>query len=419
MPVDRDRTERLAAALGGDALARVRQRIVTHLAAGGDPQGVLTLPAPTDAERQATAALLGIPPSRSARLRLPLAALGDRLRAAGLADDLQQALELLEGPIPDHPATRRARAEEWDAVVRAAATLDQRVAWLGGWATRAARTGRLKRASRSDPELAVSLLAQLGQVLGRLPVTGGIRRPRLANESLGAAHALDAGTPLATLVLEAVRGRVGPPLLDGAEGDRETWAAMGVLTDDLTSRACVLNLLASGDGQTDALLRASPGQPTWVTLRTLVTDPPAIAPGTLVHACENLSVIAEVADALGTGSAPLVCVAGNPVVAVMRLLDAVTAGGGTVAYHGDFDWPGVAIAGRVLRRLGPGGRPWRMGAEDYLTVLRRRPDGLPRLTERPEPTPWDPRLGSAMRTAGVAVEEEAVLATLIADLAAG
>ncbi len=55
---------------------------------------------------------------------------------------------------------------------------------------------------------------------------------------------------------------------------------------------------------------------------------------------------------------------GGPAVTAFRhLAAAVTQGGGELRYHGDFDWPGVAIAGSVMRRHGA--RPWRMSAADY------------------------------------------------------
>jgi Protein of unknown function C-terminus (DUF2399) len=42
--------------------------------------------------------------------------------------------------------------------------------------------------------------------------------------------------------------------------------------------------------------------------------------------------------------------------------------GAELWYHGDFDWPGVAIAVDVITRYG--GRPWRMSASDYLSAAR-------------------------------------------------
>ena len=86
--------------------------------------------------------------------------------------------------------------------------------------------------------------------------------------------------------------------------------------------------------------------------------------------------------------------------------------GARVRYHGDFDWPGLAIAGRVLVR---GATPWRLGAEDYLAALPAGA-GVP-LSGAEVPTPWDPDLQPALREHGRAVHEEGVLEVLLADLA--
>jgi uncharacterized protein (TIGR02679 family) len=84
--------------------------------------------------------------------------------------------------------------------------------------------------------------------------------------------------------------------------------------------------------------------------------------------------------------------------------------GAELWYHGDFDWPGVAIAADVITRYG--GRPWRMGASDYSLAAR---SGV-RLGEDPVDTPWDPGLAEAMRATGYAVYEEIVGDQLLADL---
>jgi uncharacterized protein (TIGR02679 family) len=109
---------------------------------------------------------------------------------------------------------------------------------------------------------------------------------------------------------------------------------------------------------------------------------------------------------------PLVCLLGNPSAAGTLLLDRVLAAGARVRYHGDFDWPGLAIAGRVLAR---GATPWRLSAADYRAAL---PDGVGvPLTGSEVATPWDPSLQLALRESGRGVHEEAVLDSLLADLA--
>lgn len=83
-------------------------------------------------------------------------------------------------------------------------------------------------------------------------------------------------------------------------------------------------------------------------------------------------------------------------------------------YHGDFDWPGVAIAARIYRA---GAAPWRMGEGDYRRAVKALPEGsaLP-LSGRRSATEWDLGLALAMTELGVAVHEESLLDALLSDL---
>ena len=83
-------------------------------------------------------------------------------------------------------------------------------------------------------------------------------------------------------------------------------------------------------------------------------------------------------------------------------------------YHGDFDWPGVAIANRAIERYGV--VPWRMTVDDYSRAARA--DGL-RLGDAAVEPVWDSELGAAMRTRDRAVHEESVLIELVDSLACG
>jgi uncharacterized protein (TIGR02679 family) len=96
----------------------------------------------------------------------------------------------------------------------------------------------------------------------------------------------------------------------------------------------------------------------------------------------------------------------QPTLVVLDVLAALT--GARLRYHGDFDWPGIAIANRLVAEAGV--EPWRMGAAEYVDAVGS--GGLP-LTGAPVEPSWDPELGAAMRHHGVAVHEEAVLADLL------
>jgi uncharacterized protein (TIGR02679 family) len=85
-----------------------------------------------------------------------------------------------------------------------------------------------------------------------------------------------------------------------------------------------------------------------------------------------------------------------------------------VRYHGDFDWPGIAIARRIFDH---GARPWLFGRDDYVEAVDRLPaDNRLNLSGRAEATPWDEDLCDAMTAADVAVHEEAIVDLLLIDL---
>jgi uncharacterized protein (TIGR02679 family) len=122
-------------------------------------------------------------------------------------------------------------------------------------------------------------------------------------------------------------------------------------------------------------------------------------------------VLALAADRLGPRCAPLICTDGIPAAAQQTLLGQLAAAGAQLAYHGDFDWPGISIGNLMMTRFAA--VAWRFGAEHY----RPRPGGSaligPAVTAG-----WDSRLGTAMQAAGLAIHEEAVAEVLLDDLAA-
>lgn len=86
-----------------------------------------------------------------------------------------------------------------------------------------------------------------------------------------------------------------------------------------------------------------------------------------VYVCENPSLAAIAADALGPHCAPLVCTNGMPTAAQGALLSRLAAAGGRMRYHGDFDWSGIAIANAVIDIFGAS--PWRFGAAGHCVAL--------------------------------------------------
>ncbi|MFI2652849.1 DUF2399 domain-containing protein, partial [Micromonospora fulviviridis] len=89
------------------------------------------------------------------------------------------------------------------------------------------------------------------------------------------------------------------------------------------------------------------------------------------------------------------------------------ATGAQLRYHGDFDGEGLRIAAHLMSRTNA--QPWLLQAHDYQQAVP--PAGPP--VGRVDDTPWDPQLAEVVRAHGVALLEEMVVDSLLADMASG
>lgn len=405
--------------LGGEELRALRERMRAHFERGADDSdNMLTLNRLAPGEYEAIALLLGLKARASRSLRIDVATLDDALRHAGIASSLREALEAIDGPIVNRAAIRAAANARWATVRRTG----ERPAPLAAWLATTPASATLKRVSRQDPDAAERLLGQVQAVLRHLPARG-LTRAQLAANALGSAHALDGGEPVATLVLgvlrHAVREKIPEPNLlpdtDGgqhaekpAERARDIWALSGVLVNELARPALHLNLPASQPPSV-------PGEPGYLSLRRLLRSRITWSvAGRIVFVCENPNIVAIAADRWGAACAPLVCTEGMPAAAQRVLLTQLADAGATLCYHGDFDWPGIHIANHVFMSFGA--TPWRMGADDYVAGVRSIPPKERDLPGSRVVAAWDESLAEAMRNHGLAIEEEAIAATLMEDL---
>jgi uncharacterized protein (TIGR02679 family) len=402
MTLDRSRLERL---LGGDSLAALRRRLAERCVDGGGATALRTLSSLTAAEHACLAGLLGRSSKASGdSLRLSLAELDQALLRAGLAPSLRSALELLDGPLRDHKAERSAQTRVWSALLDGIAEPS-----LCASLQAAAAFGRLKRAAGGDPVRAAELLAQAQAVIAALPVPG-MPLAWLAARTVGDAHALDAGRSLANLVLNA---RAPADDANDAESARVRWAQLGVAVNELARPVLCLNLSAAVDTPVGALVDTARqhGEPLHLSLQALLRAPPRwLLAGCCVHVCENPSIVALAATRLGHDCPPLVCTEGMPAAAQQTLLRQLRAAGADLAYHGDFDWPGIAIGNLMMSRFEA--RPWCFGADDY----SKAGIGGMRLEGNMAEAAWDPSLSPTMLSLGIAIHEEALAEALLAML---
>ncbi|MCY7364013.1 MAG: DUF2399 domain-containing protein, partial [Frankiaceae bacterium] len=222
-------------------------------------------------------------------------------------------------------------------------------------------------------------------------------RTQLAAAVTGDAHALDDGQPLAAVVLRGVNAGVLPAT---AAERRAVWESVGVQADNVSTSVLTLGLRPRAGGPlVDAAER---GDPVHLTPWDLQRREVRINGPVLV--VENPSVLEAFALHHG-GFFAVVCTAGWPAHVALDLLARLDA---TLSYHGDLDWRGVEICSWLVERQGV--RPWRMTTEAYLAA-----PGGGALTGRPAVTPWDPQLAQVMAERGVAVHEEQVVESLLAD----
>jgi uncharacterized protein (TIGR02679 family) len=395
----------------GELLAAIRSKLQEHAGASS-----LTLPDLKPEARRALADLLGRKKLPDTRARIRVAEIDERLLSSRVGARLIDVLEALGGPLADHRAEREETRAAWSLPlqeVERAAVVHSRSELLP-WAAGLREDGLLRRIA-GTPTNALELVRRALAVVACLPARG-MSLSVIAAQTTGDPHALDHGTPLATLVLRAALCIVDSEELPATPAARRRlWSQVGVVCDALSSDVLVLGLRASGGGLLGQMLEASAshGEPLRLTLRALRRHPMTPA-GSVLYVCENPAVIAAAADALGPDCAPLVCTEGMPGVAADELLSAAKDAGVSLRFHSDFDWGGVRIGNLLAARYGA--RAWRFSASDYEAVLAASPVGS-RLRGRVAVPSWDRTLGDAMQARGVAISEEHVVNELLSDLA--
>ncbi|MGH3568573.1 MAG: TIGR02679 family protein [Pseudonocardia sp.] len=404
-------TDRPPAWLTDPALARVWAVLRERLEARGlRTAGRIVVTGLSREERHAVSALAGRPVMTS-RLTLDLADLDAALAQRSGIGGLRAVVETITGAaLRDRPGLRAERIADREApyvVARELVETDPVLAgasWRDEWLDGVRRAGVLARTA--DPTSAVRhAVAVLHRLLS---AEASASRTELAAATAGGAHGLDDGSAVAVLVLRALAAQAGEPVPMSTAARRELWERFGVRVDAVSTTCLTLGLRGTDQGSVTArlALAADAGDPVhltpWDVRRCVLAVPRTVL------VCENPRVLEAAAERYG-GRLPVVCTSGQPALVVLDVLRALADA--ERRYHGDFDWPGVAIANRLIAEVGV--VPWRMGAGDYLAALG--PVRLP-LSGAPVDPVWDAELGAAMRHHGVAVHEEAVLEKLLTAL---
>lgn len=404
--------------LGRDALNRLWDAVAERLQRNGlRPVGAVRIDALDHHERRALRSLLDRR-VEGMSVQVDLATLDQRLRRAGGGGVVAQA-ELLRGPLVDRMAARNDKAqvdaETWSAARRSlerSGVADS--PWIELWLDAIRSTVHRVPASRRQ-ELLETAIRCIATIAEPRPVPWG--RSDLATRVAGDAHALDDGRRLGALVLRALALQRDLPQPRTAADRRDVWRAAGVLCDELSTTALTAGLRPGGDHVPAMVLRArtDAGLETHLTARDLDVLAWRGLDGVPVFVCENPRVVQGALDA--GCSSPMVCTQGNPTVVTRQLLGQLVESGASLHYHGDFDWPGIAIANQLW--ASHGFTPWRFDAAGYSDALRIAAPlaiELPAVGNRPVPAAWDPSLTETMRHAGKVVHEELLLEVLLDDL---
>lgn len=381
---------------------------------GLEPIGSVVVETQERGVRHAVSDLVGRPVT-GARCRVDLAVLDERIRQrAGVEGGLVDVASRLTGrPLVDRPAARdqraRRRAEPFNAAEQWLADHPTIAGqpWVESWLRGLRRDGVLSRRADSARSVVAALQVVAALPMGASAVSTGMARTQLAATVLHDAHGLDDGSPVAQLVLRALACGHDVPVPRDAAGRRDLWERAGIAADAVSSTCLTFGLrweLAHPAARAwdDAACR---GDPLHLTRWDLDRSAAAVRPASTVLVCENPRVLEAVAQR-GNAAVAVVCTSGRPNLVVREVLRRCSVGGAVLRYHGDFDWPGIAIAHQVIDLCGA--VPWRMGADDYLAA----PGGVP-LSGSAVEARWDGDLAAAMRGRGLAVHEEAVLDSLL------
>ena len=408
-------TQKLHAIFGQAGWQRFINSLLDYRYRGKPFPAIVTLRQPTEDERQLQARLLRLPAQRGAIvLRYDLIKLSAALEKSGLESDWDIILELLRGPIPEKFLAARAEKKAWEEFwpqmekLIGKTPFDLWAAWLAGLK----RDGILKRLSKGDVKMAEQHLTTSAKLLRAVPFLPERSLADTAAEYCNGSHALDPSMPLSTLVLRALALRLGQTVPTRSDSRRSLWAAFGVVCDELSAPVLVYNLNFASDTLLSRLISSASAenQPLHLTTRMIwSTEWSHIKYPFDVYVCENPTVLSMAASQFGQKSPPLVCVNGEPGTAARALLRQLKSCGAQLHYHGDFDWPGISIARRIIEELGAS--PWFFDADAYRAASRYQGREL---TDKPSATPWCPQLAIDMQQQGVAYDEEILAIDLLA-----
>jgi uncharacterized protein (TIGR02679 family) len=260
------------------------------------------------------------------------------------------------------------------------------------------------------------LVGQLCALAPALPADA-VPLSALAGDRLGDTHGLNPDRPAGRVAARLAAAVAGLPVPVSAEQRREAWEAVGVILDPITSQVAGWRLPLNPSHPAFAVAAAfhAAQQPAVLPIGLLTASSSPLVtpphPTATIWVVEGMSLLLAAATAMV--SVPVVCRAGNPSVAVRRLIGSAAEAGWRIAVSSDFEPGGLHGAITLLALAGERAVPWRLSAADYIAS---EADAEPFAASAVPDTPWDPRLAAAMRRRQARVSEESRREILLDDL---
>lgn len=383
-------------------LSRLVEKLREKYVELGHVGGQVILENSTAAERREIASFLGKPPFRDDSIRVKLADVDKALQQSGFECTLPDVLTAFfpDTPLVTRPQQRTARATQqadFRSALLAIATALPEASQGHVWLFQGAHGiewlfSRYKNAPCEEQERQLALVRYIGGVLNTLPGTGKPERLALfAQRTSGDPHALDANRPGGRLLLLALHdlaqdrvkhvlslspNSLSPLSSQDREQEIRLYNDAGLLVDTISSNVAVFKLAGALflDGSPDPFVQAASGRVLLLPLRQLL-EWQSVLPATKdVYVIENPQVFEEVIAGLDSSqrTPTLVCSAGWPSMAALRLLDLmlVSSPHTTIHYSGDFDLKGLQIASSLMARYPERCQPWHFDLDAYTLALQ-------------------------------------------------
>jgi uncharacterized protein (TIGR02679 family) len=410
--------ERAVAFFKESAWSRLLAALYDKYIQQGEARGQVTLRACTAEEQREIARLLNkrLPPQRDVTIRL--ADFQKALDESGFACDLGP---LLAAYFPDRPQITRLEQREQralaqqrfsDALAALADELPDDSAgkrWLlSGAHGREALFRRYKNEPLETQEQLLLHLRIVVDALNHLPAQASFERLSVfAQRISGDPHFFDAQTATGRLFLRALTdlARLENPALQtegedvlsnesaGQTPEYNRWRLLlyydaRLLLDTISSTVAVFHLTYAEDaaGQPDHLVESAGERILILPLRQLLAWKKLVPTSQHIYLFENPQVFEVVVDTLSSASSgnerkllpTLICTAGWPSVAALRLLSLLTESSPEVVLHysGDFDLQGLRIAAYLLTRYPQHCRLWCFDTPAYLAALHHQSASL-------------------------------------------